>query len=218
MGKGKGNPEYWAAVVEPGRIIFEIDGVTPEVAKEAMGLAASDLMISDVEKPLCIAGVFGGLNSGVKDATTTIFLESAWFDNVTVRKTSVHHGLRTDAATRFEKGVDIENTVKVLERAALMIQEIAGGKIGQVVDLYPHPATKTKVVLPLAYLKKLSGKLYPTDKVVTILKSLGFEILQQTSESIEVAVPYHKPDISLPADLVVVVRIVTGKQIGRAHV
>ena len=178
-----------------GTSFISLDGVERK-------LAASDLMISDVEKPLCIAGVFGGLNSGVKDATTTIFLESAWFDNVTVRKTSVHHGLRTDAATRFEKGVDIENTVKVLERAALMIQEIAGGKIGQVVDLYPHPATKTKVVLPLAYLKKLSGKLYPTDKVVTILKSLGFEILQQTTESIEVAVPYHKPDISLPADLV----------------
>lgn len=178
-----------------GTSFISLDGVERK-------LTASDLMISDAEKPLCIAGVFGGLNSGVKDATNTIFLESAWFDNVTVRKTSVHHGLRTDAATRFEKGVDIENTVKVLERAALMIQEIAGGKIGHVVDLYPNPATKTKVVLPLAYLKKLSGKLYPTDKVVTILKSLSFEILQQTAATIEVAVPYNKPDISLPADLV----------------
>jgi phenylalanyl-tRNA synthetase beta chain len=165
-------------------------------------LAATDLMISDAEKPMCIAGVFGGLNSGVKDHTRSIFLESAWFENVTIRKTSVHHGLRTDAATRFEKGVDIDNTVKVLERAALMIQEIAGGKIGKLVDVYPHPATKTKVVLPLAYLKKLSGKVYPTEKVVTILKSLGFEMTNQTPESIEVAVPYHKPDINLPADIV----------------
>jgi phenylalanyl-tRNA synthetase beta chain len=165
-------------------------------------LTASDLMISDTEKPMCIAGVFGGLNSGVKDATTSIFLESAWFNNVSIRKTSVHHGLRTDAATRFEKGVDIDSTVKVLERAALMIQEIAGGKIGKVVDVYPSPATKTKVVLPLAYLKKLSGKLYPTEKVITILKSLGFELIHQTTDSIEVAVPYHKPDISLPADIV----------------
>jgi phenylalanyl-tRNA synthetase beta chain len=146
--------------------------------------------------------VFGGLNSGVKDATSSIFLESAWFDNVSIRKTSVHHGLRTDAATRFEKGVDIENTVKVLERAALMIQEIAGGKIGQVVDVYPHPATKNTVVLPLAYLKKLSGKQYPTEKVITILNSLGFVLLNQTADAIEVAVPYHKPDISLPADIV----------------
>jgi phenylalanyl-tRNA synthetase beta chain len=165
-------------------------------------LTAQDLMISDAEKPLCIAGVFGGLKSGVKETTKSIFLESAWFENVHIRKTSVHHGLRTDAATRFEKGVDIENTVKVLERAALMIQEIAGGKIGKIADVYPAPATKTRVILPLGYLKKLSGKDYPAEKVVTILTSLGFELVNETSTSIEVAVPYHKPDISLPADLV----------------
>ena len=165
-------------------------------------LTSEDLMICDTEKPMCIAGVFGGLHSGVSASTNSIFLESAWFENVHIRKTSVHHGLRTDAATRFEKGVDIDNTVKVLERASLMIQEIAGGKTGKVVDVYPHPATKTKVVLPLAYLKKLSGKVYPTEKVITILKSLGFELLQQTDDRIEVAVPYHKPDISLPADIV----------------
>ena len=165
-------------------------------------LTANDLMISDFEKPLCIAGVFGGLKSGVKETTTKIFLESAWFENVHVRKTSVYHGLRTDAATRFEKGVDIAGTVNVLERAALMIQEIAGGKCSELIDIYPNPATKTKVNLSLAYLKKLSGKYYPTDKVITILKSLGFELLNQTDTHIEVAVPYHKPDISLPADLV----------------
>lgn len=165
-------------------------------------LTANDLMISDTEKPLCIAGVYGGLNSGVTNSTQTIFLESACFEKVHIRKTSVHHGLRTDAATRFEKGVDIENTVKVLERAALMIQELAGGKAGTIVDLYPAPAIKTKVVLLLSYLKKLSGKTYPTNKVITILTSLGFEIVNETASSIEVAVPYHKPDISLPADLV----------------
>ena len=165
-------------------------------------LSAADLMISDTEKPLCIAGVYGGLKSGVKDSTRNIFLESAWFENIHIRKTSVHHGLRTDAATRFEKGVDIENTVKVLERAALLIQELAGGQYGTIVDVYPAPAIKTKVVLPLSYLKKLSGKQYPQNKVITILASLGFEIIQQNEERIEVAVPYHKPDISLPADLV----------------
>ena len=92
-------------------------------------LTAEDLMICDTEKPMCIAGVFGGLHSGVSATTNSIFLESAWFENVHIRKTSVHHGLRTDAATRFEKGVDIANTVKVLEKAAAMIQEIAGGKM-----------------------------------------------------------------------------------------
>jgi phenylalanyl-tRNA synthetase beta chain len=165
-------------------------------------LTANDLMISDTEKPLCIAGVFGGQKSGVSDATTNIFLESAWFENIHVRKTSLHHGLRTDAATRFEKGVDIAGTVNVLERAAKMIQELAGGKCSEVVDVYPAPATKKTVELSYGYLKKLSGKAYPADKVKIILTSLGFELIKETAESIQVAVPYHKPDISLPADLV----------------
>ena len=165
-------------------------------------LAANDLMISDTEKPLCIAGVFGGLKSGVSTTTTNLFLESAWFENIHVRKTSLTHGLRTDAATRFEKGVDIAGTVNVLERAAKMIQEIAGGKCSEVVDVYPNPAVKKTVVLTYAYLKKLSGKNYPADKVKTILTSLGFELIKEATDSIEVAVPYHKPDISLPADLV----------------
>jgi phenylalanyl-tRNA synthetase beta chain len=165
-------------------------------------LSAHDLMISDTEKPLCIAGVFGGLKSGVNATTTNIFLESAWFENIHVRKTSLHHGLRTDAATRFEKGVDIAGTVNVLERAAQLIQTLAGGNCSEVTDIYPSPAVKKKVVLTYAYLKKLSGKLYPNEKVKTILTSLGFEMLNETPDSIEVSVPHHKPDISLPADLV----------------
>ena len=165
-------------------------------------LAANDLMISDTEKPLCIAGVFGGLKSGITATTTKLFLESAWFENIHVRKTSLHHGLRTDAATRFEKGVDIDGTVNVLERAAQLIQELGGGKCSEVVDIYPSPAVKKTVVLTYAYLKKLSGKVYPTEKVKTILISLGFEILSDTQASVEVAVPHHKPDISIPADLV----------------
>jgi phenylalanyl-tRNA synthetase beta chain len=165
-------------------------------------LTAQDLMICDTEKPLCIAGVFGGLHSGVSATTTSIFLESAWFENVHIRKTSVHHGLRTDAATRFEKGVDIANTVKVLELAAAMIQEIAGGTCSSVVDVYPSPAEKVKVAMTFAYLKKLSGKQYAADKAVAILTSLGFDLLHQDAESIQVAVPYNKPDISIAADLV----------------
>ncbi len=165
-------------------------------------LTAQDLMICDTEKPMCIAGVFGGLNSGVKETTTSIFLESAWFENVHIRKTSVHHGLRTDAATRFEKGVDIASTVKVLEKAAAMIQEIAGGKCSTIVDVYPNPTEKVKVAMTFAYLKKLSGKQYAADKAVAILSSLGFDILHQDAAGIQVAVPYNKPDISIAADLV----------------
>ncbi|MEN9697160.1 MAG: hypothetical protein RLZ56_581 [Bacteroidota bacterium] len=178
-----------------GTAFLTLDGIERK-------LAANDLMISDTEKPLCIAGVFGGLKSGVSTTTTNLFLESAWFENIHVRKTSLTHGLRTDAATRFEKGVDIAGTVNVLERAAKMIQEIAGGKCSEVVDVYPNPAVKKTVVLTYAYLKKLSGKNYPADKVKTILTSLGFELIKEATDSIEVAVPYHKPDISLPADLV----------------
>ena len=165
-------------------------------------LQANDLMITDGAKPLCIAGVFGGLQSGVKATTKNIFLESAWFENVHIRKTSLHHGLRTDAATRFEKGVDVDGTVKVLLRAAKMIQDIAGGKCSEVVDVYPNPAKKAVVHLSFSYLKKLSGKTYPVDKVKTILTSLGFEISKETQDGIELAVPYHKPDISIPADIV----------------
>ena len=110
--------------------------------------------------------------------------------------------MRTDAATRFEKGVDIANTVKVLEQAAAMIQEIAGGKCSKVVDLYANPVDKVKVSMTFAYLKKLSGKQYASDKVVAILVSLGFEVLHQDADSIQVAVPYNKPDIRIAADLV----------------
>jgi phenylalanyl-tRNA synthetase beta chain len=165
-------------------------------------LASTDLMISDAQKPLCIAGVYGGLHSGVTDQTKNIFLESAWFDNVYVRKTSVHHGLRTDAATRFEKGVDIANTANVLQRAAIMIQSIAGGKCSVVVDQYPSVKKKAEVTLTFAYLKKLSGKNYATEKIVALLEALHFEVLQKTEEAIVLAVPYNKPDISLPADIV----------------
>ena len=168
----------------------------------ARTLTAEDVMISDTEKPLCIAGVFGGLKSGVTATTKNIFLESAWFENVHIRKTSVHHGLRTDAATRFEKGVDITGAIDVLELAAAMIQELAGGNCSEVIDVYPNPAAKTKVKLSYAYLKKLSGKNYPAAAVKTILSSLGFEIVHETEAEIELAVPFHKPDISLPADLV----------------
>jgi len=165
-------------------------------------LTANDVMISDSEKPMCIAGVYGGLKSGVTAATKNIFLESAWFENVHIRKTSVHHGLRTDAATRFEKGVDITGTLDVLELAAQMIQELAGGACSEVIDVYPHPVSKTKVSLTYAYLKKLSGKAYSAAAVKTILTSLGFEFLQENEIGIEIAVPNHKPDISLPADIV----------------
>ncbi len=166
-------------------------------------LAAEDLMICNAELPMCIGGVFGGLHSGVAAATKNIFLESAWFNPITIRKTSFKHGLRTDAATRFEKGVDISNTVNVLKRAAIMIKEIAGGEIASdIIDVYPNPKPKTEVALKYHYLKKLSGKNYHGDTIKNILTSLGFEMIKEGLDELWVKVPYSKPDISIAADLV----------------
>lgn len=166
-------------------------------------LSEEDLMICNAEDGMCIGGVFGGINSGVKESTTKIFLESAWFNPVSIRKTSFRHGLRTDAALRFEKGVDISNTVNVLKRAALLIKEIAGGTISSdVVDVYPHPKEKIQVALRYHYLKKLSGKNYHFDAIKRILVSLGFEILKEGMDELLIAVPFSKPDITLPADIV----------------
>ena len=166
-------------------------------------LFAEDLMIANSDENMCIAGVYGGKGSGVTAQTTTVFLESAWFNNETIRKTSLKHELRTDAAARFEKGVDISNTVNVLKRAALMIKEIAGGEISsEVIDVYPAPAEKTMVSLKYHYLKKLSGKNYHADTIKNILIALGFEIQKEGIDEIWVKVPYHKTDISIAADIV----------------
>ncbi|HVE61727.1 MAG TPA: phenylalanine--tRNA ligase subunit beta, partial [Chitinophagaceae bacterium] len=166
-------------------------------------LGGEDLMVCDAEKAMCIAGVFGGAQSGVTDKTKNIFLESAWFHPVFIRKTSFRHGLRTDAATRFEKGVDISNTVYALKRAAWLIKELSEGEIASdVIDVYPEPESKKQVQLKFQYLKKLSGKNYHPETVKKILQSLGFIIVREDTDALWVDVPYHKNDVSLPADLV----------------
>ncbi|MBA2249263.1 MAG: phenylalanine--tRNA ligase subunit beta [Chitinophagaceae bacterium] len=167
-------------------------------------LDAEDLIICDGnQNPLCFGGVFGGLNSGVKNTTKNIFLESAWFDPVTTKKTALRHNLKTDASNRFEKGVDISNTVNALKRAAALIKEIAGGKISsEIIDVYPAPKQKTEVTLKNHYLKKISGKNYHADTIKNILVSLGFEILKEGQDDIRVAVPLSKMDVLLPADII----------------
>lgn len=166
-------------------------------------LSAEDLMICDDKGGMCIAGVFGGLHSGVTASTRNLFLESACFDAVITRKTSFRHGLRTDAASRFEKGTDISGTVQVLKRAAQMIKEIAGGRIAsEITDLYPGQQPKKEVAVKWHFIKKLSGKNYHPDAVKNILNSLGFEVIKEGMDELRLAVPYHKPDISLPADIV----------------
>lgn len=191
----KGN-QIQVKTLEKGYSFETLDGKIRTLSEE-------DLMICNSEVPMCMAGVFGGKQSGVKDSTTAIFLESAVFNPVSIRKTSVRHGLRTDAATRFEKGVDISNVTYVLKRAAMMIKEIAGGQISSAIkDVYPAPKEKTHVALKYHYLKKLSGKNYHQDTILDVLEALGFEKIKEGMDEVWVAVPYSKPDISLPADIV----------------
>ncbi|MFT3901913.1 MAG: phenylalanine--tRNA ligase subunit beta [Niabella sp.] len=166
-------------------------------------LSAEDLMICDETDGMCIAGVFGGLHSGVTLQTKNIFLESACFNPITIRKTSFRHGLRTDAATRFEKGTDISVTANVLKRTAQLVLEICGGQISSdIIDIYADPQPKKQVKFTYSFLQKLSGKAYNPADVHAILKGLGFEILQEENGELLLSVPYHKTDISQPADIV----------------
>jgi phenylalanyl-tRNA synthetase beta chain len=195
-----------AAAVTGGKVIVKnVAGGTAFTTLDTKErkLQDSDLLICNATDPMCIAGVFGGAASGVHAGTTSIFLESAWFHPTTIRKTSLYHGLRTDAATRFEKGVDIASTVQVLKRAALLIKEVAGGSISsEITDIYPVVTPKTEVAVKYHYIKKLSGKNYHPEAVKKILTALGFEVIQEGIDELRVAVPYSKPDISIPADLV----------------
>jgi phenylalanyl-tRNA synthetase beta chain len=165
-------------------------------------LHADDLMICNAAEPMCIAGVFGGLNSGVQGSTKNIFLESAWFNPAGIRKTSFSHHLRTDAAIHFEKGMDISNCIYALQRAALLIKALAYAEIAsEVVDQYPRPRSKSQFTIRYDYLRKISGKAYQSASVKNILFALGFEFLKETTDDLLLAVPFHKPDISLPADI-----------------
>ena len=197
---------YDLAAIKGRKIIVQhLPEGTPFVTldEKERRLSGDDLMICNAVEPMGLAGIFGGLHSGIGDQTKDIFLESAWFDPTMIRKTSFRHGLRTDAATHFEKGMDISGTVNALLRAAALIKELAGGAVASdFVDVYPDPASKTEVSLTYQYLSRLSGKHYPPDAVKEILLALGFEIVTADADAIRVAVPWHKPDIHLPADLV----------------
>ena len=167
-------------------------------------LRENDLLICDADGDgKCLAGVYGGQNSGVTSETISIFLESAWFDPSAIRKTSVGLNLRTDAAARFEKGVDISNTMQVLKEAAKMMVENANGTlVSAFVDAYPAPVEPVQIALKYHYLKRLSGKNYHGDSIKNILTALGFKIEKDDIDALTVIVPQHKPDITLPADLV----------------
>ncbi len=166
-------------------------------------LDQDDLMICDTEKPLCIAGVFGGISSGVTESTTSIFLESAYFNPITVRKTAKRHGLNTDASFRFERGVDIENVEYALRRAALLIKEIAGGDItSDIVDIYPKKKEDYQVFLTFDKINKLIGQEIPTDNIKTILASLDIKIKNVSESGLGLSIPVYRVDVQREVDVI----------------
>ena len=173
-----------------------LDGVVRE-------LHADDLMICDVEKPMCIAGVFGGIDSGVSESTTTIFLESAYFDPVSVRKTAKRHALNTDASFRFERGIDPNITEYALKRAALLIIEVAGGEItSDISDTYTHKIKDFEVRLSFENAKKLIGEEIPKETIKSILTSLDIKVNNVTETGLGLTVPAFRNDVQREADII----------------
>lgn len=166
-------------------------------------LSAGNLMICNAEDPMCIAGVFGGIGSGIKETTTSVFLESAYFNPASIRKTSKYHGLKTDASFRFERGTDPEMTVYALKRAALLICEIAGGKISSdIVDIYSNPVAAAEVKLNYDYLDRFSGDRLDRNRVKKILQALGLQLISEDRENLLLRVPPYKVDVTRPVDVV----------------
>jgi phenylalanyl-tRNA synthetase beta chain len=160
-------------------------------------------MICNAEEGMCIAGVFGGIGSGVSIDTTEIFLESAYFNPVSIRQTSKYHNLKTDASFRFERGADPQITIYALKRAATLLKEICGAVVSsEIIDVYPKPVINQEVFLRHERLKLLTGTDIPKSKVVKILTDLGFEILKQDDSGILLKVPTFKVDVIREADVI----------------
>lgn len=166
-------------------------------------LSADDLMICNANEAMCIAGVFGGITSGVKESTKNIFLESAYFNSVSVRKTAKRFALKTDASFRFERGTDPEMTVFALKRAALLIQEVAGGEISSAVfDHYPNPVAPFEVELTFEHVQKLIGKTILPQEITAIIKALGIEVVNETATQLSLRVPTYKVDVTRAVDVI----------------
>lgn len=182
--------------LEKGTKFTTLDGVERELHEE-------DLMICNAEKPMCFAGVYGGIDSGVTASTTSIFLESAYFNPVSVRKTAKRHHLNTDASFRFERGIDPNITEYALKRAALMIQDIAGGEVtSDIVDLYPKKIKDFQVRLSFDYAKKLIGQGLPEDTIKSILTSLDIKINNVTETGLGLTVPAYRNDVQRETDII----------------
>ncbi|MEZ2414085.1 phenylalanine--tRNA ligase subunit beta [Muriicola sp. E247] len=188
--------EIIVQTVKAGTSFMTLDG-------EERILHEDDLMICDGEKPMCIAGIFGGINTGVTESTKAIFLESAYFDPVSIRKTAKRHGLNTDASFRFERGIDINNVEYALQRAALLICELTGGEItSDVVDLYPKKKEDNQVFLTFEKINKLIGQEIPKDVIKSILTSLDIKIKNVTETGLGLVIPFYRIDVTREVDVI----------------
>lgn len=179
-----------------GTKFITLDGVERE-------LNENDLMVCNTSEPMCIAGVFGGQKSGITENTKNVFLESACFDPVFVRKTARRHGLNTDASFRFERGTDPNIVIYALKRAALLIKELGGGKItSEIIDIYPTPVQDFEVEVKYAHIDRLIGKQIGKEQVKNILQSLEIKIVRETEEGLLLHVPPYRVDVRREADVI----------------
>ncbi len=188
--------EIHVKTLKTGTKFITLDGVERELHQE-------DLMICDLEKPLCLAGVFGGANSAVSQTTTKIFIESAYFNPVSIRKTAKRHGLNTDASFRFERGIDPNITQYALKRAALLIKEIAGGEItSDVEDLYSNKIEDFQVFLTFEKVNKLIGQNLAEESIKSILASLEIRVNNVTESGMGLTIPSYRVDVKREADVI----------------
>lgn len=179
-----------------GTMFTTLDGVERK-------LNGSELMICNEKEGMCIAGVFGGQKSGVTESTTNVFLESAYFNPVSIRKTSKYHGLKTDASFRYERGCDPNITVYALKRAALLIKELAGGTISSdIIDVYPIPIERAKVEINYRSMFDLMGKEIPVNTIKSILAMLGITIEVESAEAMTLRIPTNKVDVTRQCDVI----------------
>lgn len=182
--------------VAEGTPFVTLDGVEHK-------LSDRDLMICNAEEPMCIAGVFGGLDSGTTEETRNVFLESAYFHPTWVRKTARRQGLSTDSSFRFERGIDPDGVIYALKEAALLVKELAGGEIAcDIKDNYPRPIAPFPVELSYAYVNSLVGKDIPAGVVKRIVTSLEMKITGETAEGLSLLVPPYRVDVQRPCDVV----------------
>ena len=182
--------------LKSGTKFTTLDGIERDLDED-------DLMICDAEKPMCIAGVFGGIHSGVTETTTSIFLESAYFNPISIRKSAKRHGLNTDASFRFERGIDPNITEYALKRAALLIKEIAGGEItSDVIDIYPKKIEDFQVRMSFENAEKLIGEEIPKEVIKRILTSLEIKVNNVTEAGLGLTVPPYRNDVLREADII----------------